>query len=310
MPVQDLDSKIERWSNTIRRGADPKFPPSIFDIKELHVEDGRYVFVIRVNKSWSPLHRVTYNNKFYGRGPSGKFPLDTGEIQRRMLEGERFADDLEEFRDERVSEFEADDTLLPVIDGPKLLLHLVPVGAFSSGQKIDRKTAGAMYKNRPRMLASRPVTGGFTDNYTVDSVIVHQSVPDEGLYKYVRTFSSGTIEMYTAWPFNPMDDGSAVLDVEMVREALESTLPIQLQYLDSQDIDPPIYACMSILDTEGYGVGTGFPRRQQWTLDSAMQLPEVMIESYDTDLEEVCDQLVEYIYNAGGQAGPNSQVYE
>lgn len=67
---------------------------------------------------------------------------------------------------------------------------------------------------------------------------------------------------------------------------------------------------MSILDTEGYGVGTGFPRRQQWTLDSAMQLPEVMIESYDTDLEEVCDQLVEYIYNAGGQAGPNSQVSE
>ncbi|MFH5802360.1 helix-turn-helix domain-containing protein [Haladaptatus sp. CMAA 1911] len=310
MPVQNLDSMIERWSNTTRRGADPKLPPSIFDIKELHIKDDRYVFVIRVNKSWNPLHRVTYNNKFYGRGPSGKFPLDTGEIQRRMLEAEQFEDDLEEFRDERISEFETGDTLLPVINGPKLLLHLVPVGAFSPGQKIDRKTAGTMYKNRPQMLASRPVTGGFTDNYAVDSVIVHQSVPDGGLYEYVRTFSSGTIEMYTAWPFNPTNDESAVLNVDMVQKALESTLPIQLQYLDSQNIDPPIYACMSILDADGYGVDTGFTRRQQWTLDSAMQLPEVMIESYDTDLENVCDQLVEYIYNTGGQAGPNSKVYE
>ncbi|KYH24041.1 hypothetical protein HAPAU_41200 [Halalkalicoccus paucihalophilus] len=32
-----------------------------------------------------------------------------------------------------------------------------------------------------------------------------------------------------------------------------------------------------------------------------------MIESYDIDLKDVCNQLVEYIYNAGGQAGPNSQ---
>ena len=310
VPVQDLDNTIERWSNTIRRGADPKLPPSVFDITELHVEDDRYVFVIRVNKSWNPLHRVTYSNKFYGRGPSGKFPLDTGEIQRRMLEAERFADDLEEFRDEQVAEFEAGDTPLPVFDGPKLVLHLVPIGAFSPGQKIDRKTAGATSKIRPRMLASRPATGGFTDNYTVDSVIVHHGVPDDGLYEYVRTFSSGTIEMFTAWPFNPMDEGSTVLDVDMVRKALEFTLPIQLQYLDSQDIDPPVYACMSILDAEGYGVGTGFTRRQQRALDAVMQLPEVMIESYDTDLEEMCDQLVEYVYNAGGQAGPNSQLYE
>ena len=310
IPIQDLDSTIERWSNTIRRGADPKLPPSIFNIKEFHVKDNRYVFVVRIEKSWNPLHRVTYNNKFYDRGPSGKFPLDTGEIRRRMLEAERFADDLQKFRDERISEFKNGDTPLPVFDGAKLLLHLVPVGAFSPGQEIDRKTAGTLYKNRPRMLASRPVTGGFTDNYTVDSVIVYQGIPDEGLYEYVRTFSSGTIEMFTAWPFNPRDDGHAVLDVDMVQEALEFTLPIQLQYLDSQDIDPPVYACLSILDAEGYGVGTGFTRRQQWALDSVMYLPEVMIESYNTDLREVCNQLVEYIYNAGGQAGPNSQVYE
>ncbi|QIB75322.1 ATP-binding protein [Halogeometricum borinquense] len=310
IPVENLDSTIERWSNTIRRGADPKLPPSIFDIKELHVEDDRYVFVIRVKQSWYPLHRVTYNNKFYGRGPSGKFPLDTGEIQRRMLEAERFVDDLEEFRDEQVAEFEAGDTPLPVFDGPKLVLHLVPVGAFSPGQKIDRRTAGAMSKIRPRMLASRPASGGFTDNYTVDSVMVHQGVPDEGLYEYVRTFSGGMIETFTAWPFNPMDEGSAVLDVDMVREALEFTLPRQLQYLDSQDIDPPVYACISILGADGYRVGAGFTRRQQRALESPMQLPEVMIESYDADLEEVCDQLVEYLYNAGGQTGPNSQVYE
>jgi hypothetical protein len=107
-----------------------------------------------------------------------------------------------------------------------------------------------------------------------------------------------------------MDEGSAVLGVDMVREALEVTLPRQLEYLNSQDIDPPVYACISILGAEGYRVGTGFTRRQQRALNSAMQLPEVMIESYDTDLGEVCDQLVEYIYNAGGQAGPNSQVYE
>ena len=310
MPVQNLDSTVERWANTIRRGADPKLPPSIFDIKEFHVEDDQYGFVIRMDKSWNPLHRVSYNNKFYDRGPSGKFPLDTGEIQRRMLEAERFADDLWEFRDDRVSELKSGNTPLPVVGRPKLLLHLVPVSAFSPGQKIDRKTAGALSKIRPRLLSSRPVTGGFTDNYTVDSVIVHQGRPGEELYEYVRTFSSGTIEMYTARPFNPMDEGSRVLNVQMVKDALEFTLPIQLKYLESQDIDPPIYACLSILDAEGYNVDTGFTRRQRMTLDSVEQLPEVMIKSYDTNFDEVCDQLVEYLCNSGGQAGPNSQVYE
>lgn len=310
MPVQNLDSTVERWSNTIRRGADPKLPPSIFDIKELHVEDDRYVFVIRVNKSWNPLHRVTDNNKFYDRGPSGKFPLDTGEIRRRMLEAERFTADLQEFCDDQISEFESGDTPLPIVNKPKLLLHLVPVSAFSPGQKIDRKSAGTMYKKRPQMLSSHPVTGGFTDNYTVDSVIVHQGRPGEELYQYVRTFSSGIIEMYTAWPFHPLDEASTVLDTQMVKEALESTLPIQLKYLKSQDIDPPIYVCMSILDAEEYNVGTGFTRRQQMALGSVIRLPEVMIESYEADLDKVCDQTMEYLYNAGGQAGPNSQVYE
>jgi len=310
IPVQNLDSTLERWSNTIRRGADPKLQPSLFDIKEFHVENDRYVFIIRITNSWNPLHRVTYNNRFYDRGPSGKFPLDTDEIRRRMLEAERFADDLREFRDERDAAFESNDTPLPVFDGPKLLLHLVPVSAFSPGQNIDRKTAGVMYKNRPQILSESADSGGFTDSYTVDSVIVHQGGYGEELYEYVRTFSSGIIEMYTAWPFEPLNEETTVLDAGMVTDALEATLPTQFRYLKSQDIDPPIYACMSILDAEGYNVDAGFTRRQRIGLDSPVQLPEVLIESYDAPLDEVCDQLLEYLYNADGQAGPNSQVYD
>jgi hypothetical protein len=227
-----------------------------------------------------------------------------------MLEAARFADDLQEFRDERVAAFESGETPLPVFDGPKLMLHLVPISAFSPGQNIDRKTAGVMYKTRPQILSESADSGGLTDNYTVNSVIVHQGGHGEELYEYVRTFTSGIIEMYTSWPFEPLNQDTSVLDVEMISDALEATLPIQLRYLESQDIDPPIYACMSLLNAEGYNVDTGFTRRQRMGLDSPMQLPEVLIESYDAPLEEVCDQLVEYLYNADGQAGPNSQVYD
>lgn len=102
LSVNDVDATLLQLQSTLRTGLDPKIPGVL--MKHISVQNNRVVIVIRIPRSWSLLHMVTFKgtSKFFARHSSGKHQLDVREIRDGFLFGETLRDRVRAFRYERL----------------------------------------------------------------------------------------------------------------------------------------------------------------------------------------------------------------
>lgn len=124
----NVDAERLRLDAIIREGIAPRMPPIAFH--EVRRDPAPPCLVLRIPRSWAGLHMVTYKNlsRFYSRTSSGKYQLDVHEIRAGFGATETAYERLRQFRTERVTRALALETPAPVGDGPKLILHGVPLG--------------------------------------------------------------------------------------------------------------------------------------------------------------------------------------
>ena len=81
LPGIDPDKEILRLDSCIRTGIDPRVPA--VQIKAVVGFPAGPVMVLRVPKSWSSPHMVTFKNssRFFSRTNAGKFQMDVTEIR-------------------------------------------------------------------------------------------------------------------------------------------------------------------------------------------------------------------------------------
>ncbi|AUX10068.1 divergent AAA domain family [Halalkaliarchaeum desulfuricum] len=306
-PVDDVDHTIEQWANVLRRSTDPPLPTSSFDISAIPTEHDRSLVIVGVNRSWRSPHRVSTNDRFYARSPSGRFPLDVDEIRRRILQTEQQGAEINEFRNDRIATITGDAERFEITSTPKFVLHLFSGDSFAPGKQVDLSTAELRTDSRLPFLESRAGAGGLDELYSVDSVTVLRGSTDQEVSKYVRTFRGGVIEALTKYVFatNPKHS-SPYLMSDNLRQALENSLPDYIQYLQEQDLRPPIYLLASIIDASEFLIkrnsrGDEFDRVPFG--NPVVTLPEVVIESYSTNPDSAIDELMDLVWNAGGKSG-------
>jgi hypothetical protein len=322
MPLSDTpDATVETWGNIIRRQTEPKLPTNIHNIEVISLSGGNHVIVIRIERSYQSPHRVKLNNKFYGRHSSGKFPMTVGEIRDKILGAQSRQKELEEFRADRISEFVTGNTPVPVPDGPKLLFHINPHDAFTPGENIKLSKGSCINKNSPVLFAPRGTAGSWGDRYMVDSVTQYRGDRQNEHSHFVRTFKNGSIEAYTSAPFSEYDtesDSKATFPVsaegviqyllaEYVEDSLERVIPDYLSFLQKQDVSPPFYISLTLINAEEY---TFVSEEQGVPMDpinfdvEILQIPTERIESYEDDHSPVVETLIESLWNAAGRSGP------
>ena len=136
----DVDTQILRLENIIRDGIEPRIPG--LQTQPVVLAGQRVVLVMRIPRSWAAPHMVTFRNaaRFYSRNSAGKYQLDVGEIRAAFVASDAAGDQLRAFRLERLGRITANDAAAPMVDEPKLVLHLVPFSA------LDR-SSGLMPRN-------------------------------------------------------------------------------------------------------------------------------------------------------------------
>jgi hypothetical protein len=82
----------------------------------------RGVMVLRVPRSWSAPHRVTFRKdiKFYVRNSAGKHPMSVDELRQAFNFSATVSKRMRAFRDERISAIRGEFGLNRVLDGPQL----------------------------------------------------------------------------------------------------------------------------------------------------------------------------------------------
>jgi predicted HTH transcriptional regulator len=130
--ADNVDAEISRQASSIRDGIGPRIPG--IQHQPVQLENGKYVLVLRVPRSFARPHVVTYQNhwKFYARTSNGKYQMDVDEVRRAFVLSESVADRIRAFRAERLSQVVSRETPVPVEGTSRVVLHVVPISAFDA----------------------------------------------------------------------------------------------------------------------------------------------------------------------------------
>jgi len=148
--VETFDALLLRLDSWIREGLEPRFAG--FTIRQIPMSGNGDVIVVRVQKSWNRPHRVKANSVFYGRTSAGREQLDLSHVRRLFLLSEEESGQLRSLRAERLLALSMNDTPVSFVEGPKVVLQLVPIGALRRDEVLSTQELTAAYPLVPPLI--------------------------------------------------------------------------------------------------------------------------------------------------------------
>lgn len=285
LTIANVDDKKLRLENIIRNGIKPRIPG--ISIREIPLQSSKVVIIIRIPRSWVLPHMVTFKNlsRFYSRNSTGKYQLDVPEIRALFALSETTTERIRNFRRGRLSNIVSGETPVALIkDRPKVILHIIPFGAFDPSVKFDIS-----------ILPKR----GERFGYNFDGLLKYEAFFQSLADTYLQIFRNGIIESVRVYDFEQIP--SELYERELLRD-LSDYLLLQKRL----GIEPPLFIMLSLLDVKGYTMA--ITRGKTAAIDrDALPVPEIMIENIDCDPAEVMRPLFDTVWNAAGW--PRSMNY-
>jgi|WetSurMetagenome_2_1015567.scaffolds.fasta_scaffold32415_2 hypothetical protein len=70
------------------------------------------------------------HERFFARNSGGKYALDVTEIRAAFMLSETRAEQIRNFRLDRIGKIISEETPIPLRNNPKVVLHIIPITAF------------------------------------------------------------------------------------------------------------------------------------------------------------------------------------
>jgi hypothetical protein len=295
------DDMTRQLENIIRDGLAPRINGVRFKLIEGF--DGRSVLVLRIPRSWSAPHAVTFkgSSRFYARNSAGKYQLDVAEIRAAFVLSQSIPEQIRHLRNERLGRIDANDTPVVLRQEAKTVLHIVPVSALQLGNQIN---LAKVEHHWPQIKLIN--TGGSNFRYNLDGLLIYDNsagIPNEG---YVQVFRSGTIEAVDAFMLRVRNGKRNIPGVSFENRILES-LVRYMNLLGAWEIPGPYLIMLSLLGVRGYQMAS--PREAYLTAATphsidrdALILPEIMLEDYTQPVDQQLRTLMDTIWQSAGWA--------
>ena len=300
--LENIDSEKLKIESIIRDGIEPRIQT---DIHIVDVDNQKIVLIIRIHKSWLSPHRVIFNaypktkDQFYARNSSGKYSLDTGELRTAFGLSDTLVDKIKNFRTERISSLIADNTPVPFYSGGKIILHLIPLEAFSPNVRLD---INQMMDNKIRL---KPIyCSGWNDKINLEGLLIYSGGRNYEAYSYVQLYRNGIIEAVEGAMLNSNAEKKNIPSVAYEQELL-SSFPAYLNVLKYLNISTPIFIFLTLTGIKGFEMSVNNLR---WVHGDVydkidrdiLMLPECLIETYDIDPKDILIPMFDLIWNACG----------
>ena len=297
LPGLDLDNpdgETLRLENMIREGLEPRLPR--VDIRPVKVAEHRYVLVVRVSRSWIAPHRVRKNREFYARNSAGTYPLDVGELRTAFTMSETVAARIRDFRTDRIARIHARETPVALNAGGCMVVHVLPLSAFTAATEIDI----AAYEAGANWL-SPMAASGWDWRINLDGLVTYRAMPGSESRAYAQTFRTGASEWVLVLRGHEerMALPSATFEQDVMR-----CLTDYLGFASAFDIEPPYFVFLAFVGVRGCQLAG--PRETHWleerlTLrEDVLIVPEVVIEDRDVQPARVLRPAFDRVWNAFG----------
>lgn len=327
LQIDDVDAEILRLENCIQTGIAPRLPRIETQAIALDAEDKRYAIILRVYKSFVSPHMVTFKNdsKFFTRNSRGKYQLDVSELRSAFLFSESIGERVRAFRTERLSRISSGVEIpaLLIEEDPKLVLHLIPLNAFGSGESFHLKPLYDGIKGRlvePISIFDGDLTVRMRfniDGFVRSTRTEYIAITDIG---YAQVFRNGIVEsadtsllMINAWnqsKFNSQVDPKC-FDGERYERKLVVAVKKYLELQNFLGSNPPYFVMISFLGVKGYKIALqrSVHHIAEYTSEidrNNLIIPEVMIEDFDVNVASALRPIFDAVWNAAGSdSSPN-----
>ena len=298
--VADVDAEKLRLEETIRRGIEPRID---FAIQTVETGSGTVIFIIRVRESWILPHRVVYQGKFgefWARNSAGKYSMDTTELRRAFNLSESIYEKVRSFRQERVERIIQGNGPLPLKDGAKLILHLIPLESFRSKTSIQFDDIGWHGTTFPPI--GHRHTRGWGPTLNFDGILVSWESEKPGSFTtYVQIYRNGMIEVALD-SISQQRDGTNYLSTGFYEKDLVNNVSLYLKGLRSLSIRPPILAFLTLTGVKGALIHPGaFSSDSLHLIDrDVLSLPEIVIEDLNQSTAKLFRPAFDLVWNASG----------
>jgi len=307
----NADAEIMRLENIIRDCIEPRIPG--VSMRTVPLQTSGVAIIIRIPRSWALPHMVTFkgHSKFYSRNSAGKYPLDVSELRAAFALSETTTERIRSFRTARLSKIVAGETPVSLDEVPRIVLHIIPFGAFDPAARFD---VSSLARDTGRL---QPIyTEGWNRRHNFDGFLTYGQFPKSAsAHSYLQIFRNGSIEAVEAFLLrNREKEGNRTIPSITYERELLQALPRLLSIQKQLGVEPPLFIMLSLLGVSGYIMAVN--RSRFWLgrddihpIDrDALLVPEVVVESFDCDPAEVMKPVFDAVWNAAGW--PRSMNYD
>lgn len=304
LAATDLDAEMQRLDSIISTGLEPRIR---YHIHRVNQTGALPLLVLRVDRSPVGPHRVVFkgHDKFYARNSAGKYPLDVGELRDAFLRSATVADRIRAFRLQRLAAIAGGDTPVPMADGARLVLHLIPLETFSTDVAFD---VLPLYRDPTRL---QPISSlSWFHRMNVEGVVTH-SHGSGGGPSYTQLYRTGVVEAVDGYILSRRIDDRWVIPSITLEERIIEFTRTYLGVQHSLGVSPPVYAFVALLNAKGAWLGAAqdhYDLGDRYSLDrEVLSLPEATFLDLDNDPTVTLKPIFDVLWNAFGY--PASQNY-
>src|SRR5690606_21348528 len=274
--------------------------PRIFGIyfHPFKLSNNNFLIIIYIPKSFNPPHVVNFQGhwRFYTRHSNGKHQMDLSEVKTSLNLSENLGERIKNFRLERISRIISNDVNVPLIDSPKIVIHLLPLASVDKGHRLDL----SVYLNNYQNL--RPLFGSTSfQRFNLDRFLTYSTTSD---YKtaeaYLLLFCTGIIESINAITLTLSGQSRKSFQIEAFAKGIINELYRFLDELKNLNVNCPIILMITFLSIKDYWMDSSNPYlHADNSVDrDILLLPEVIINDYSERVELLIKPIFDSLWQA------------
>lgn len=292
--IDDFDKFKLHYENLLRTGVDPAIRG--VDFHSVAVNGDKCIVIIDVPKSISRPHAVTIKQhfKFYSRNSSGVHQLEVDDLRRAFLASETTATRIRNFRNDRIANISEGETPVLMMQGPVLILQLIPSDAFEAGKKYQLK--------KQVCVDVKTFADGDYGRFNFDGYVISEiGDTSHGAGTYTQIYHNGIIEATDKYMLSYSGDEKHIKPYALENRIIEVTQHY-LDFLQSIGVSSPIWLSLSLLGIKDYWFYFNWAssRRRSTSDRNEIIIPEVQIEDYAMPTDIALKPVFDYLWNAFG----------
>lgn len=300
----------EDFRNRLDQILQAKIEPRLYGIEyqSVKLENGKYIFIIQIPKSWNGPHAVKMKSgySFYGRHASCKYPFDVSHIRNAFNLHSSLITRIKSFRESQINNIYYNEAALPLHNNAKIVLHIMPISSFSDIKMHDLEF---FYNDYLDYLPPIKNITGMTRRRNLDGLLVFTYKDKDSHPGYVQIHRNGIIEAVDSLILSQQNNllqaqgvNRSLIPSQAYETSVVSALNKYMLAIKRLNINPPIFVGLSLIGVKGYYMGTeinGFTDTHPIDRD-ILFLPEEEINNLDEAAHKILKPSFDLVWNACG----------